>query len=123
MKRLTVAWISSELKEDRTEDFHLYDGSCPGLSLRIHPSGTASWSLVFRVVGEGGINKHGKALLGKRYRANLGSYPIVTLEAARAKAFAYLEQARRRHKPEERAGGECNGRHDDHGGALGGFHE
>jgi integrase len=100
-KRLTDAAIQAALRTPRTQDEELPDTAVPGLSLRLYASGNATWTHIFRVTGEGGTNKHGKALLGKRYRLGLGAYPAVSLEAARAKASAYNEQAKRGINPKQ----------------------
>lgn len=94
-KRLTDAAIRAALKTARTEEEELPDGAVPGLSLRLYATGAAYWTHIFRVLGEGGVNKFGKALLGKRYRLGLGPYPEVSLESARTKASFYNEQARK----------------------------
>jgi integrase len=57
--------------------------------------------MIVRVVGEGGVTGRGHALKGPRRRVTLGTYPQVSLHAARAKANAYLEQARRGESPVE----------------------
>jgi integrase len=54
-----------------------------------------TWSLQLRVKGEGGVSARGRHLNGKLYRVTLGEYPALTLEAARATASTYLDQARR----------------------------
>lgn len=77
------------------------DGSVPGLSIRVFPRGSANWSFLTRVVGEGGINAHGKPLVGKKIRVNLGNYPTVSLHSARARANELAEQARRGMNPKE----------------------
>lgn len=70
------------------------DGSVPGLSLRLGPH-SATWSLQLRVHGEGGVSSRGHKLVGKQHRVSLGEYPQITLQAARAGANAYLDQAKR----------------------------
>ena len=40
-----------------------------------------TWSLKFRVRGEGGVTKRRRQKNGKLYRATIGEYPAVTLEA------------------------------------------
>jgi len=50
--------------------------------------------LVLRVTGEGGVNAHGKRLLGRKIRVSLGNYPQTSLQAARAQANHLLEQAK-----------------------------
>jgi integrase len=64
------------------------------LTLRLGPH-HATWSLVVRVTGEGGISRRGHPKKGKRVRVTLGEYPKTTLEAARSLANAYLDQAKR----------------------------
>jgi hypothetical protein len=54
-----------------------------------------TWSLQLRVKGEGGVSARGRQINGKLYRVTLGEYPGLTLEAARASANTYLDQARR----------------------------
>lgn len=49
---------------------------------------------MLRVTGEGGINAHGKRLLGRKIRVSLGNYPQVSLQAARAQANHLLDQAK-----------------------------
>lgn len=79
----------------------LPDGAIPGLSVRVGTGGTANWSLLIRVVGEGGINASGKPLLGSKHRVNLGRYPQVSITEARAKAATLLEKAKRGVSPRE----------------------
>jgi integrase len=62
--------------------------------MRIGPF-TMTWSLKFRVSGEGGISKRGRKKKGKTHRVTLGEYPAVTLEAARSTANDYIDQAKR----------------------------
>lgn len=93
-KRLTDPKLKSLLQQPRSEEQEVADGSVPGLTLRLFPGGGANWALIVRVRGEGGVNQHGKPLLGKRLRVSLGNYPQVSLQAARAQANHVLEQAR-----------------------------
>jgi integrase len=46
-------------------------------------------------VGEGGVSDRGQAIRGQRYRISLGTYPEVSLQAARGLANTYLDQAKR----------------------------
>lgn len=62
--------------------------------MRLFLGSGANWALIVRVKGEGGINSHGKALLGKRLRVSLGNYPQMSLQAARAQANHLIEQAK-----------------------------
>jgi len=101
MNRLTDVGIRAVIAKPRTSRVELTDGAVPGLSLRIGETRGATWSLLLRVVGEGGVTGRGHALKGARRRLTLGTYPQVSLHAARAKANAYLDQARRGESPVE----------------------
>lgn len=101
MNRLSDVGIRSVLSKPRTSRVELADGAVPGLTLRIGKTRGATWSLMVRVVGEGGITGRGHALMGPKRRLTLGTYPQVSLHAARAKASAYLDQAKRGESPVE----------------------
>lgn len=94
-KRLTDLKLKSLLQQTRTEEEEVADGSVPGLTVRLFPGGAANWALIVRVKGEGGVNEHGKPLLGKRMRVSLGNYPQVSVQAARAQANHILDEAKR----------------------------
>lgn len=93
-KKLSDTAIQAALAKPRRTRVDLTDGAVSGLTLRIGQTRGATWSLVFRVVGEGGISNRGHARKGIKYRVSLGTYPEVSLEAARAKANAYLDQSK-----------------------------
>jgi len=101
LKRLTDLNLRSLLKSHRRGEELIADGSVPGLSIRLFPGGAANWSFLVRVAGEGGVNNHGKRLLGKKLRVSLGNYPEVTLQAARARANHMADQAKRGVNPKE----------------------
>lgn len=101
MKKLTDTAIQAALAKKRRSRVDLADGACSGLTLRIGQTRGATWSLLFRVVGEGGISNRGHARKGIKHRISLGSYPEVSLEAARAKANSYLDQAKNGISPTE----------------------
>jgi integrase len=94
MKRLTDTAIRAVIAKPRARRIDLADGAVAGLSLRIGRTRGATWSLLFRVVGEGGSTNRGHALKGNKHRISLGTYPEVSLEAVRAKASQCLGQAR-----------------------------
>jgi integrase len=94
MKRLTDTAIRAIIAKPRARRVDLADGAVPGLSLRVGRTRGATWSLLFRVVGEGGVTNRGHALKGGKHRISLGTYPEVSLEAARAKASHSLDQAK-----------------------------
>lgn len=93
-ERLTDLRLKSLLKQPPSQVEVIFDGSVPGLSVRISPRGLATWDLRLRVTGEGGANRNGRSLAGKKIRVGLGHYPAVSLHAARAKANLLIEQAK-----------------------------
>ena len=95
MKKLTDAAIRASLSKDRTRRVDLVDGTVPGLTLRIGRTHGATWSLLIRIAGEGGVTNRGFALKGAKHWVSLGSYPQVSLEMARARASQCLDQAKR----------------------------
>src|ERR1700687_3484055 len=94
MKRLTDTAFRAMLGKPRTRRLDLADGAVPGLTLRIGRTRGATWSLLFRVVGEGGLTNRGHALKGYKHRISLGSYSEVSLEAARTQASHCLGPAK-----------------------------
>lgn len=91
---MTDSTLRAALQKGRRQRLDLADGAVPGLTLRLGP-GCATWSLILRVVGEGGVTKRGHQKKGKRVRVSLGEYPSVTLEAARGLANTFLDQAKK----------------------------
>jgi integrase len=94
MNRLTDVTARAALQRTRRQRLDLADGAVPGLTLRLG-LGRATWSLILRVVGEGGVTRRGHQRKGKRVRVSLGGYPSVTLEAARGLANTFLDQAKK----------------------------
>ncbi len=86
MIRLTDTALKGRLKEPRAAQAEIVDGALPGLPVRVGRGPAATWSLVLRVRGEGGMSRRGFAKKGRRYRFTLGNYPAMSLEAARARA-------------------------------------
>lgn len=72
---LTVKDVEAARPKDSA--YRLHDARVPGLSLRVLPSGVKSWCVTW----------------ARNRDLALGKYPIVTLEAARAKARAKLAEA------------------------------
>jgi Arm DNA-binding domain len=110
--RLTDLGIKALMKAPRTGEEEIPDGTVQGLFLRISPTGAATWTQVYRVLGEGGTNRHGKPLLGKRHRVTVGQtvgeaivagrYPECSIESARAEASANLALAKRGVNPKDK---------------------
>jgi integrase len=99
MVRLTDTALRAELKKPRSRRVDLADGSVPGLFARVGLAGAATWALVLRVPGEGGVSRRGSKLKGRRYRITLGQYPIMGLADARAKASEWLARAKSGESP------------------------
>lgn len=78
------------------------DDKVDGLSIRIGPRGKATWTYRFRIRGSGGVTARGTHINGKEYnRVSLGTYPGVSIKAARLKASTYAEQVERGENPLE----------------------
>jgi integrase len=69
------------------------DELCPGLVLRVTPRGVKSFSVIYKVPGEGGTNVSGRLIVGSQHRITLGSTPPLGLKAAREQARKILETA------------------------------
>lgn len=99
-KRLTDTRLQAELKKTRSSpQVDLADGAVPGLFVRFGRGDTATWSLQVRVSGEGGVSPRGHRLKGRKYRLTLGTYPQMSIEAARAKANELRDQAKTGESP------------------------
>jgi integrase len=97
---LTDVKLKALLNNPPAERLELKDGTVDGLTLRVGPRGKPTWSYRFRIRGAGGTTARGTELNGKRYhRVSLGTYPTVTVKAARAKASAYAAMADRGENP------------------------
>jgi integrase len=81
------------LNPSKTTRLCLTDGRVPGLMLRLTEKGTKTWSLMFRVMGEGGKTPNGMPRRGQQYRMSLGHYPHISLNEARRLATDILNKA------------------------------
>ena len=81
----------ARLKPPATGRLEVADLIVPGLFLRITPRDVRSWSVAFKIRGEGGYSETGRPLVGVQHRITLGRYPQVGLAAARDKARTLLE--------------------------------
>lgn len=69
------------------------DEVCPGLLLRVTPRGVKSFSVIYKVPGEGGTNANGRLIVGSQHRITLGSTPPLELKAAREQARKIIQTA------------------------------
>ena len=90
-KKITEQMVDriSPPKEGRLE---ISDAICPGLCLRITPAGSKTFSVSYKVPGEGGVTAGGRLLVGKQHRITLGSWPIMGVREAREEARKLLAQ-------------------------------
>lgn len=95
VEKLTELKLKSLLKQHRSGEIRVPDGTVPGLSIRIHPKGTVNFSLALRVAGEGGVDQHGKKIRGRKHRISLGHWPEVSIQNARGQANIILDGAKR----------------------------
>lgn len=77
-------------KKGRVE---LGDELCPGLVLRVTERGAKSFSVIYRVAGEGGVTDAGRPLAGPQRRVTLGQWPSTSLSTAREMARSILTKA------------------------------
>jgi integrase len=64
-----------------------------GLLLRVTPRGVKSFSVIYKVPGEGGVSRSGRLLTGKQHRITLGRTPPLELKEAREQARKIIEAA------------------------------
>src|SRR5882757_902856 len=64
-----------------------------GLLLRVTPRGVKSFSVIYKVPGEGGVSRSGRLLTGKQHRITLGTTPPLGLKEAREQARKIIEAA------------------------------
>jgi integrase len=99
-KGLTDIQLKALVAKPPRERVELKDGAVEGLAVRVGSRGKPTWTYRFRVRGAGGTTDRGTQLNGSRYhRVSLGTYPAVSIKAARAKAGAYAEAVERGENP------------------------
>ena len=103
-KTLTTTFLDNVNPPPRGQRAEYRDNS-PGLTLRVNDRGVKTWTLTYRVTGEGGTGQDGRHLQGKTRRINLGRYPHMSLKDARDEAdklwslaAAGTDPATRRHE-------------------------
>ena len=53
------------------------DELCPGLILRVTPKGAKSFSVIYKIQGEGGVTPAGRLLTGKQHRITLAGHEVM----------------------------------------------
>ena len=84
MQKLTKRVV--EAAESRPKMYDIFDSQIPGFSIRILPSGTRSFSVMYR-------------FRGRRWRVKLGRCGVVTPEEARKRAIDVLARVERGENP------------------------
>src|SRR4051812_13874529 len=85
--RLTEIGVK-RLAPNRNKRLEIHDELAPGLMLRVTENGRKSWSVLYRVAGQGAAGNRGALR-----RMTLGGYPLVDLRTAREQARAIAEAA------------------------------
>ncbi len=91
-KRLTDKMLE-RMQPPKQGRLEMADELCPGLVLRVTQAGAKSFSVIYRVAGEGGISETGWPLAGPQRRITLGRWPAVALADARERARGILTKA------------------------------
>lgn len=91
----TMALTETRLRALRPNGKRLELSDRDGLSLRLSQRGVMTWSVTFRILGEGasgGVRRD--RLSGPKRRIALGEYPLISLAQAREQALAVQRYAR-----------------------------
>ncbi len=91
-RRFTEQMVE-RLRPPATGRIKIGDEVCPGLLLRVTERGVRSFSVIYKVVGEGGVSASGRLLKGKQRRITLGQWPTLRLAEARDRAREILMAA------------------------------
>jgi hypothetical protein len=71
----------------------IVDDLLPALALRITNRGKKTWSVTYKVAGQGGVSVSGRVLTGKAHRFTLGGCPTLGVADARKRAREVLAKA------------------------------
>jgi integrase len=85
--RLTEVAVK-RLAHDPKKRLEIHDELAPGLMLRVTEAGRKSWSVLYRVAGQGPDGSRGALR-----RMTLGPYPLLDLRSAREQARSVVEAA------------------------------
>jgi len=89
-KRRFTDQMLERIRSPTSGRIELGDEIVPGLVLRVTTSGVKSFSVIYKVPGEGGVSATGRLLAGRQHRITLGQYPLLGLAQAREKARELL---------------------------------
>lgn len=94
MKKYLTEVALERLRPPAEGRVELGDTVVPGLMLRVTENGVKSWSVLYKVRGEGGLSpRTGRPLRGPQRRITLGTYPVLGVKKAREAAIEVLEKA------------------------------
>lgn len=103
LKKYLTDEFLERLKPSRGARLEYGDSACKGLVVRVTEAGRKSFSVIYRVKGDGGVTPEGKLLRGKQQRITLGEYPVVTIEEARKQALHIAIKADKGEDPRKEA--------------------
>lgn len=92
------------LAPPRRGRLELGDAIVRGLCLRVTPGGAKSWSVIYKVPGEGGYTDTGRPLKGGQHRITLGPWPLVGVARARERATEVLRSVLEGNDPRRTSG-------------------
>ena len=89
-RRLTEQMVE-RLRPPSEGRLEIGDVVVPGLVLRVTPRGVKSFSVIYKVPGEGGIGPTGRPRTGRQHRLTLGTWPAYGVKRAREEARVTLQ--------------------------------
>ncbi|MFO1209586.1 MAG: tyrosine-type recombinase/integrase [Amaricoccus sp.] len=92
MRALTELAVQ-KVRPPATGRVEVRDSLAPGLVLRVTANGVKTWSVIYKVPGEGGVAPTGRLLKGPQRRVTLGTWPAMSLSAARDAAVGTMRAA------------------------------
>ena len=99
-KRLSDSMIAN-LPTPKDGRLEVCDTLLPGLMIRVTTKGKKTFSVSYKVVGEGGESKTGRPLTGQAYRQTLDRFPGISTAKARAQARPILAAASEGRNPQQ----------------------
>lgn len=90
-KRRFTEQMVERLRAPKTGRAEYADEVAPGLVLRVTDRGAKSFSVIYKVPGEGGVSASGRLLRGRQHRITLGLWPVWRLAKARDETRRIIE--------------------------------